>query len=56
MNSEALLGNVATESREGFFMASVSDFSNRGSSDFRRVVEGFLLRAGARCENSAHGP
>jgi putative transposase len=27
-------------------MASVSDFSNRGSSDFRRVVEGFLLRTG----------
>ena len=27
-------------------MASVSDFSNRGSSDFRRVVDGFLLRAG----------
>ena len=27
-------------------MASVSDFSNRGSSSFRRVVDGFLLRAG----------
>ena len=42
MNSEALLGNVATESREGFFMRSVSDFSKRGATDFRRVVEGFL--------------
>ena len=27
-------------------MASVSDFSNRGSCNFRRVVDGFLLRAG----------
>ena len=27
-------------------MASVSDFSNRRSTDFRRVVEGFLLRPG----------
>ena len=27
-------------------MASVSDFSNRGSGNFRRVVEGFLLQPG----------
>ena len=27
-------------------MRSVSDFPKRGATDFRRVVEGFLLRAG----------